>query len=91
MALSRAAVEEAAALAEAQDIRVREDVVAHVLEVAQATGPNRSSMGQDVDNKRQTEISAINGIVAKEARRLGLPAPVNETLTALIETLQAHY
>jgi 2-dehydropantoate 2-reductase len=48
-------------------------------------------MGQDVDNRRLTEIGAINGVVVKEAERLGMPAPVNRTLTALVETLQAHY
>jgi ketopantoate reductase len=91
IALSRAAVEEAVRVAEAQNIDVRKDVVDHVLEVARATGKNRSSMGQDVDNKRLTEIKAINGVVVKEAERLGIPAPVNHTLTALVETLQAHY
>ena len=91
IALSRAAVEEAVRVAEAQDIDVRKDGVDHALEVARATGKNRSSMGQDVDNKRLTEIKAINGVVVKEAERLGIPAPVNHTLTALVETLQAHY
>ena len=91
VALSRAAVEEAVAVAEAQHIHVRKDIVAHVLEVARATGNNRSSMGQDVDNRRLTEIGTINGVVVKEAERLGMPAPVNRTLTALVETLQGHY
>ncbi|MCG6909868.1 MAG: 2-dehydropantoate 2-reductase [Deltaproteobacteria bacterium] len=91
VALSRAAVEEAIAVAEAQQIAVRPDAVEHVLEVARATGANRSSMGQDVDNRRMTEIGAINGVVVEEAERLGLPAPVNRTLTALVETLQANY
>lgn len=63
----------------------------HVFQVAEATGANRSSMGQDVDNKRQTEIGAINGAVVKEAQKLGLNVPVNQTLTTLVETLQAHY
>jgi 2-dehydropantoate 2-reductase len=48
-------------------------------------------MGQDVDNKRQTEIGAINGAVVKEAQKLGLNVPVNQTLTTLLKTLQAHY
>ena len=90
-ALSRAAVEEAMAVARTQGIKIREDAVEHVLRVAEATGPNRSSMGQDVDRKRQTEIGAINGVVVREGRRLGLQTPVNKTLTALVETLQAHY
>lgn len=91
VALSRAAVEEAIRVAEAQNIVVRQDAVEHVLAVAKATGGNRSSMGQDVDNRRLTEIAAINGVVVCEAERLGLQAPVNRTLTALVETLQAHY
>jgi 2-dehydropantoate 2-reductase len=89
--LSQAAVEEAMAVARAQGVNVRDDAVQHVLTVAKATGPNRSSMGQDVDNRRQTEIGAINGVVVREGRKCGLETPVNQTLTALIETLQDHY
>jgi 2-dehydropantoate 2-reductase len=48
-------------------------------------------MGQDVDNKRLTEIATINGFIVRQAKRLGLQAPVNETLTALIQTLEYHY
>lgn len=89
--LSRAAVKEAVAVAKAQGITLREDAEKHVLQVAETTGLNRSSMGQDIDHKRQTEIKAINGMIVSEARKLGLKTPVNETLTALIETLQADY
>ena len=90
-ALSRAAVEEAVEVARAQGVIVADNTVEHVFQVAEATSVNRSSMGQDVDNKRQTEISAINGAVVKEAQKLGINVPVNQTLTTLIETLQAHY
>jgi len=89
--LSRNAVEEAMKIAGEMNIKVRKDAVDHVYAVAEATAVNRSSMGQDVDNKRQTEIGTINGFIVREARRLGLKAPVNETLTALVETLQNHY
>lgn len=89
--ISRAAVEEAMELARAQGVMIREDAVEHVFEIAKATSPNRSSMGQDVDNKRLTEIEAINGFVVREAFKIGLNVPINKTLTALIETLQAHY
>jgi len=90
-ALSRAAIKEAMEVAEAQGVEIRCDIMEHVFKVAEATRVNRSSMGQDVDNKRQTEIGAINGAVVKEAQKLGIHVPVNQTLTALIETLQAHY
>jgi 2-dehydropantoate 2-reductase len=89
--LSRNAVEEAMKIAGKMNIKVREDAVDHVYAVAEATAVNRSSMGQDVDNKRQTEIGTINGFIVRQAKRLGMQAPVNETLTALIETLQYHY
>ena len=89
--LSRNAVEEAMKIAGKMNIKVREDAVDHVYAVAEATAVNRSSMGQDVDNKRQTEIGTINGFIVRQAKRLGMQAPVNETLTALVETLQYHY
>ncbi len=89
--LSRAAVEEAIDVARSEGIKVEQETVAQVFKVAKATALNRSSMGQDVDNHRQTEIGAINGFIVREAGRLGLKAPVNQTLTALIETLQHHY
>ena len=89
--ISRMAVEEAIQIARKMNIAVHEDAVEHVYAVAQATAANRSSMGQDVDNRRQTEIEMINGYIVREADRLGVPVPVNETLTALVQTLEYHY
>jgi 2-dehydropantoate 2-reductase len=89
--LIRLAVEEAKQIAGKMNIAVREDAVDHVYAVAEATAVNRSSMGQDVDKKRQTEIGTINGYIAREAKRLKIPVPVNATLTALIQTLEYHY
>jgi 2-dehydropantoate 2-reductase len=89
--ISRAAVEEAMTVARAAGVSINEDAVEHVLTVAQATAANRSSMGQDVDHRRQTEISTINGYIVRQAGKLGLHAPVNRTLSALVETLQYHY
>jgi 2-dehydropantoate 2-reductase len=89
--LSRAAVMEAIGVAQAENIKVQDDAVDRVFKVAEATAVNRSSMGQDVDSRRQTEIAAINGFIVREAKRLGLPAPVNFALTALVQTLEYHY
>ena len=90
-ALSRAAVEEAMAVARTLDIGIKKDAVDIVFKVAEATAVNRSSMGQDVDNKRQTEITTINGFIVREAKRLGIEVPINFALTALIQTLESHY
>ncbi len=89
--LSRTAVKEAMAVAHAQGISVNPDAVDAVFRVAEATRGNRSSMGQDVDYRRPTEIDAINGAVVDLAETLNMPAPVNQTLTTLVKTLQAHY
>ncbi len=89
--LSREAVQEAMAVADTQGVVIDGDPVAKVFQVTAATGANRSSMGQDVDNCRQTEIAAINGFIVRTARRAGVPVPVNRTLAALVETRQAHY
>jgi 2-dehydropantoate 2-reductase len=89
--ISRTAVEEAVAAARKLGVRVRNDAVSHVFQIAEATAANRSSMGQDVDHKRRTEIGAINGYIVKEAEKLGLPVPVNRTLAGLVETMQEHF
>ncbi|MBI2773507.1 MAG: 2-dehydropantoate 2-reductase [Chloroflexi bacterium] len=48
---------------------------------------NRSSMLQDVQAGRPTEIDAINGAVAREGQRLGVQAPVNEAITLLVKAV----
>ncbi|MCF6466166.1 ketopantoate reductase family protein [Clostridium sp. Cult2] len=62
-----------------------EEVVANVIDVAKATGENKSSMLQDILNKRKTEIDKINGAIVKEGERLGLETPVNRVLMDLIK------
>jgi 2-dehydropantoate 2-reductase len=89
--ISEQAVREAMTVARAKGINVRDDAVEYMLEVARRTKLNRSSMGQDADKKKQTEINAINGAIVTQAEKLGLKVPVNKTLTALVEALQAHY
>jgi len=90
-ALSAAAIAEAAAVARAQNIDIAEEIVEQTVAIAHSTGSNRSSMGQDIDARRQTEIGAINGFIVREGDRSGVDVPVNRTLTSLIETLQAHF
>ncbi|KAG5177005.1 hypothetical protein JKP88DRAFT_350838 [Tribonema minus] len=54
------------------------------LERLNSTTTHFSSMSRDVRVGRRTEIDYFNGFVAREARRLGLSAPVNETLCSLM-------
>ncbi|MEW6274616.1 MAG: 2-dehydropantoate 2-reductase [Bacillota bacterium] len=83
------AVEEALAVARKKGIRpVVDDPLAYVKEVARATGANISSMRQDVERGRRTEIDVISGAVVREGAALGVPTPVNEVLTFLVKALE---
>ncbi len=66
-----------------------DDPEERVLEVCRGTSENICSMLQDIRAGRRTEIGYINGAVAQEADRLGATAPVNKTLTFLVEALEA--
>ncbi|MBB3048046.1 2-dehydropantoate 2-reductase [Litorivivens lipolytica] len=56
------------------------NLLATVTQVAEQTGNNRSSMLQDVEAGQRTEIEAITGYLCREAKRLAIPTPVNESL-----------
>ncbi len=59
-----------------------------VEDVCRKTASNRSSMLQDVQAGRRTEIDSINGYIWRQARQQGLPAPLNEVLTILVKAQQ---
>ncbi|MCI5124232.1 MAG: 2-dehydropantoate 2-reductase, partial [Candidatus Electrothrix sp. AR5] len=89
--LMQEVVSEARAVAEAHSIEVPADILEHVEQVAQATASNRSSMGQDIDGQRLTEIDAINGYIVRKAEEVGLAVPINQTLLRLVQTVQGQY
>jgi 2-dehydropantoate 2-reductase len=81
-------VGEAVAVTRARGVRLTyTDPLAAVYEVAGKTGANRSSMLQDFDKGRESEIDFMNGAIVKEAAQLGMPVPVNATITRLVKTL----
>lgn len=49
-----------------------------------STFDHRSSMLQDLERGRRTEIEAINGCIWRYGREAGIPTPVNATMTRLI-------
>ena len=79
---------EAAAVAAALGIQLPyPDPVARVEEVCRATAANRSSMLQDVERARETEVDSINGVVVCEGHRLGIPVARNEMIWELVRAL----
>jgi 2-dehydropantoate 2-reductase len=58
-----------------------------VLDVATATATNRSSMLQDIESGRETEIDAITGYLCQLAAKQGMSLPVNEKLLAIVKAI----
>ena len=55
--------------------------------VCKDTADNISSMLQDVQKGKRTEIQQINGAFCSAGRTRGVPTPLNETLVAMVESL----
>jgi len=79
---------EVARVASASGVPIGEDeAVTQWRAMAALTGANRSSMLQDVEAGRPTEVDAISGAVAREAERYGIAAPLNQAMTLLVSSL----
>lgn len=62
--------------------------VEHVLDVlGRKLGDRRSSMVQDLNSGRPTEIEFLNGYVVRKAAEKGLDAPCNKSVVALVQKL----
>lgn len=85
-AFLEAAAAEVGAVAMAAGISLPVDPVLQALQVAASTAANRSSMLQDLEAGRRTEIEAINGAVVARAEALCVPVPVNRTLLEAIRS-----
>jgi len=89
-ALSELLVEEACQVAKAEGYDFdTEEMKRVVLEVARRTARNRSSMLQDILNRRKTEIEAINGEVVSRGKKYNIPVGGNEAITLLIKFLES--
>jgi 2-dehydropantoate 2-reductase len=81
-----AAMEEAARVARAAGVELPPvDVVSAGLKLAQDLGQATSSMAQDLERGKRTEIDALNGFIARRGAGLGVPTPVNLALFALVK------
>ena len=58
------------------------------VKLARDLGNATSSTAQDVQRGKRTEIDSLNGYVVRRGAELGVPTPVNSTLTALIKLLE---
>ncbi len=56
--------------------------------VVERTADNKSSMLQDLEKGRRTEIDSINGAVVRVGNKNNIPTPINSTLTILVKGLE---
>jgi len=64
------------------------DVFEETKKTASLTAENRSSMLQDIESGKKTEIDFINGAIAKIGKRHGIETPLNNMLTCMVKALE---
>ncbi|ADB57180.1 2-dehydropantoate 2-reductase [Archaeoglobus profundus DSM 5631] len=57
-------------------------------DVVTKTARNRSSMLQDIERGKRTEIDFINGAIVRKAEELGIDTPYNRALLLLVKSLE---
>lgn len=88
-AVSQAAATEAWTVARASGIAVAvTDPVAHVRAFGAQMPDAKPSALLDHEARRVSEVDVINGAVPRQGARVGVAAPVNATLTALIKAIE---
>lgn len=91
--LMRALLNEVVAVAHAQKIPLdfdeRWEAITGLLK---RCGPNaKSSMLQDVEKSRRTEIDVINGAIVEAGQRLGISTPYNNAMLWMVKSLEGTF
>ena len=91
-AIATQIVREAVAVAEADGNAFDEkEILDMVFAIARECAEGHASMCQDMQNRRLTEVDAINGAVARAAEEYGLSAPYNAMITKLVHCRELLY
>jgi len=67
------------------------DAVAEVRRVAEMTAENKSSMLQDLERGKRTEVEFINGAIVKKGEEFGIDCPTNKTLLNLVRGVESGF
>jgi len=88
-AVMQRAIAETVAVAHADGVSLSEPaLVEATLQLGEAMSGALSSTAQDISRGKPTEIDSLNGYVVRRGSALGIPTPVNDTLSALIKLLE---
>ena len=87
--LMEAAMREVITIAKAMDVHLEEKDIHDFYPFLSAMSPDgKTSMVQDVEAGRKTEVDMFAGKVNALGERLGIPTPVNQTLFRLLKVME---
>ncbi len=76
-------------VAEKEGIKAdKQQYIDQVYDVIKKTADNKSSMLQDIENNRETEIDAITGYIVEKGREHKIDLRLNESILSLINLIQ---
>ncbi len=88
--VSSAAAREAFDVAIASGVTLRfDDPDREIRDFAERMPDAKPSVLLDLEAGRISEVDVINGAIPRQAAKIGLSAPVNATLTAIVQTLES--
>lgn len=87
MGVIRQVVGEVSAVAATLKVPLPSDMADRVVKASREIRDIHTSMYDDWKAGRRTEIDYLNGYIVEQGRKLGIPTPVNEALTAMIKTI----
>jgi 2-dehydropantoate 2-reductase len=86
------AMREVTAIAAAAGVHIDEDDVKQWNEILSGLSPEgKTSMLQDVEARRKTEVEMLAGTVIRLGRKYNIPTPVNETLFNFITVIEQSF
>lgn len=86
----RDVVDECLAVARAAGVTVPGDAWEAVLRISRSMPAQLSSTAQDLARGKPSEIDHLNGYIVRKGGELGVPAPANRVLYALVKLLESH-
>jgi 2-dehydropantoate 2-reductase len=90
-ALVDSLVEEALAVCEAAGITLLKQPSESFTEAIETAWGHKPSMLQDILARRTTEVDVLNGGIADEGRRQGVPTPLHDAMVALVHGLESSW
>ncbi len=92
LTLFREAMMEVLTIAKASGIDLREEDVEEFVELMSHFSPNsKTSMLQDIEAKRRTEVDFFSGTVIEIGKKLNISTPVNHVLYCIIKSMEELY